>query len=218
VYKVAVCLTSWGEGESPSAFEFDLVYDPALNTCENESCPTGTCFDDNPDANLGTTTFSTTTLGPDANWDCNLSDVHEPLCDKGGTMGRAHLRCLCSPLGCGTLPVGADVSAPLAVVNLKASAVGVDTMKLENAHVFAFEGMNILDCTIGDADECYDATLFVQAPVGGIAEAPLTEADVLADERASSVPNSLALAALAALGALLVAAGAWYARRRRRAG
>jgi hypothetical protein len=63
-----------------------------------------------------------------------------------------------------------------------------------------------------------DVGLTCSAPIGGIAEAPLTEADVLAGEHPSSAPNALALAALAAGAALLVTAGAWYARRRSRAG
>ena len=209
MHKVAVCLTS--SLAAPAGFDFDLVYDPALNTCTNESCPTGTCFDDNPDANLGTTTFSTPDLG--TGWDCSAS---EPVCAKSGQAGRAFIMCLCVDLGCATLPVGADVSAPIAVVTFNEEAGGVDNLKLEDVALFDENIDSIVQCH--GSGPCYGATLFVQAPIGGIAEAPLTEADVLADERASSVPNSLALAALAALGALLVAAGAWYARRRRRAG
>jgi LPXTG-motif cell wall-anchored protein len=56
------------------------------------------------------------------------------------------------------------------------------------------------------------------APVGGVAELPQLEPAAASSGSGSSGPNALALAGIAAGGALLLAAGAWHARRRRRAG
>jgi hypothetical protein len=55
------------------------------------------------------------------------------------------------------------------------------------------------------------------AAVGGIAEAPPSDSEALADRHGSSAPDALALVGLAAGGALVIVAGGWYARRRWRA-
>ena len=49
--------------------------------------------------------------------------------------------------------------------------------------------------------------------VGGIAELPAVEPDAAAAESRFSGPGPLALGGLAAVGALLLVAGAWHARR-----
>jgi len=54
--------------------------------------------------------------------------------------------------------------------------------------------------------------------VGGIAEYPQLEPSATSDVGGSSGPNALSPAGLATVAALLLAAGAWYARRRWRAG
>ncbi len=53
------------------------------------------------------------------------------------------------------------------------------------------------------------------APVGGIAEHAQLEPAAASDAHGSSESNALALAGIAAVGALLLAAGAWGMRRRR---
>jgi hypothetical protein len=53
------------------------------------------------------------------------------------------------------------------------------------------------------------------AAVGGIAEYPQLEPQAASSSHGSSAPGTLALAGLAAVGALLLAAGGWHARRRR---
>ena len=65
----------------------------------------------------------------------------------------------------------------------------------------------------GYSDEA-DIPGYWPSPVGGIAELPALEADAVANEPGSSAPGPLVLAALAAGGALLLSAAAWYARRR----
>jgi hypothetical protein len=55
------------------------------------------------------------------------------------------------------------------------------------------------------------------APVGGMAEAPQHEPQAVSSDGGSSAPSALAPVGIAAASTLL-AAGAWYARKRRRAG
>jgi len=158
-YSVAICLTD--APAAPAAFQFEVVYDSELNTCENEAYPTGDSLDDNPDANAGSTTFSTTNLG--TGWDCNIMDIQppdppsEPKCDQGGAMGRAWIACMCTATGCATLPSGAGVSAPLAVLHLKAKANGEDAMKIENAAAGTSEETFITSCA-NPANSCFGAT------------------------------------------------------------
>ena len=55
-YQVAICMTN-----SPVAvagFNFNLLYNTSLNQCNPVTCTDSDCFDTNPDANLGTTTFN----------------------------------------------------------------------------------------------------------------------------------------------------------------
>ena len=217
-HKVAVCLTS--SDQPPWAFDIDLLYDDTLNTCVDVPCDIAhgsECFDNNPDANLGATTFTTPDLG--TGWDCSSDAANPPVCDNDEETGPGHGRAsiLCASVGQPTLPVGADVSSPIAVVTFDVLADGADTLSLENTVAYDWYGDLILRC-YDPGDPCFGATLFVRAPVGGIAEAPLTETDVPAGELASSVPSALALAALVAGGTLLLMTGAWFARRRRRVG
>jgi len=234
MYKVAVCLTS--SSQRPGDFHFDLVYDDTLNTCVDKACDLehgDKCLDDNPDANTGNITFSTPDLG--TGWDCSWLD--EPVCAKGGQAGRAHVACVCFHSFCATLPIGAETSAPIAVVTFNAEAVGTDNLKLENVQLMEEDYNCIMSCYDppygcgGGAGSCYGATLDVQewtptpsptptptatptpsGAVGGIAEPP----DIESGAAASGPGVSVAGAAAVAMGAaLLVAAGAWGLRRRR---
>jgi hypothetical protein len=235
-HKVAVCLTS--SSAAPWAFHFDLVYDDTLNRCPEVECSSGNCFDDNPDANLGVTTFTTPDLG--TGWDCSSDAANPPVCDNDEETGPGHGRAfiLCDSRGEPTLPVGADVSSPLAVVTFDVLAGGTDTLSLENVQVYDWYGVKILGCS--GSGPCYGASndktyvsptpTYTPTPsptptptatptpggaVGGIAEAP----DVESGAAASGPGVSVAGAVTVAMGAaLLVATGAWYARRRRRAG
>ena len=220
MYKVAVCLTS--SSQPLQAFDVELLYNDTLNSC-TDVANYGTALDDNPDANAGTSVWpdAAHSLGT-VGWGCSADGAYFPVCDTntgehGAGKGVAFITCGAPSAAQNelTLPVGADVSAPIAVVTFNTTAGGVDNLAFGRVGLYDYDVALILRCPGAD---CYGATLFVQAPIGGIAEAPLTEADVLADERASSMPNALAVAGLAAGGALLVAAGGWYARRRRRAG
>jgi len=76
-----------------------------------------------------------------------------------------------------------------------------------------------ITATITDANgntSEFSAPVAYSPPVGGIAEAPLSNAEASADDHGSSAPNNVTLAGLGVGGALLLAAGGWYARRWRR--
>ena len=156
-YQVAICLTN--SPAAPAGFNFEVVYDSELNTCTNVATGAGTSLDDNPDANAGTTTFSTISLG--AGWDCNIGDELEPVCDLGGSMGRTFMSCMCTAQGCATLPSGAGVSAPLAVLHLKAKANGEDAMKIENAAAGGEDTIAYITKCTKPANACVGATVNV---------------------------------------------------------
>ena len=159
-YQIAVCLSDAADLDGFAlplgAFQFDFIYNPALNSCTDLS---GSALDDNPDANDGATSFSTPDLG--TGWDCNIQGAAPPVCAKGGVAGRAFLKCQCVTTGgvcTSTLPTGAGVSAPLAVVTLAAVAGGVDNLNLVNGHVFDTAAGGILDCGAAGGPPCYGAT------------------------------------------------------------
>jgi len=155
-YQIAICLSDAadldGIGTPPWGFQFDLKYNPALDSCTDV---TGSPLDGNPDANTGTNTFSTPSLG--TGWNCNVQDVAPPTCAKGGTAGTAFLKCL-TTLGTKTLPAGNGISAPLAVVTLAAIANGTDNLALVNASAFGAGAVSIMGCGPTGGATCKGAT------------------------------------------------------------
>ncbi|MGD0764984.1 MAG: hypothetical protein ABR978_01600 [Dehalococcoidia bacterium] len=169
-YSVAVCLTSAGRigdvGNEPNAFNFNLVYDDSLNQCQPVTCGAGTsdpsCYDGNPDANMGVTSFSTPDLGGAAvGYDCTGVGKALPVCDKnagahGPGLGVAYIGCFTT--GTPTLPVGDTVSAPLAMVTFHVIAGGVDTMSLTAVVVTSSNyGASLVACP-GGIGECFGGT------------------------------------------------------------
>jgi hypothetical protein len=228
-YQVAICLTD--SPAPPAGFQFEVVYDSALNTCTNADTGDGTSLDDNPDANAGSTTFSTPDLG--TGWDCNIMDVLEPLCDQGGSMGRALISCMCVAEGCATLPSGAGVSAPLAVLTLSAANVGVDNLMIENAAAAGEDTIAYITKCTKPANACVGATVNVNdwtptpggvLPTGapGAGGTPGTTARPSAtpgEEKGEGEGGGTNAAVIAGIviGAVVVVGGAgWFAWRRLR--
>ncbi len=148
-YKVAVCLTD--SEPSPAAFEFNLVYDDTLDQCVPVDCTETGCLDGNPDANVGAKVFSSPDLG--AGWDCNIMEADPPVCDKdpetGAGHGSAHIQCM--TMETPTLPAGAGVSAPIAVVAFKTIAKGSDTFTLDVGSAYDQDVRPIVVCLDGGA-------------------------------------------------------------------
>ena len=142
-YKVAICLT--GAVLPPHALNIDLLYDDTLDQCVPVDCPGVGCLDTNPDANAGTTAWTTPDLGTGC--DCSIGGEKPPVCDDdpatGPDKGVAFIDCYCATA---TLPVGEGVSSPIAVVNFKNIAKGRATFTLGVAALYDEPGDNILRC------------------------------------------------------------------------
>jgi hypothetical protein len=147
-FKVAICLT--GAEVPPGAFNVELIYDDTLDQCVPVDCPEGIgCLDTNPDANAGTTTWTTPDLGPGC--DCSIGGQRAPTCDYPPAEGvapepgkkTAYIDCTCPETA--TLPVGEGVSNPIAVVTFKNIAKGADTFTFGTVALYGAAG-NILRC------------------------------------------------------------------------
>ena len=150
-YEVALCLT---DAEAPPAsLNIELLYNDLLNSC-TDVANSGTGLDDNPDANAGTTYWDTVghSLGT-VGWDCSAGGTNYPRCDTntetGAGKGRAFFTCGAPSADPGdlTLPVGAGVSSPIAVLSLSAAAGGVDNLAFGIVKVADYDVSTITDCT-----------------------------------------------------------------------
>ena len=229
-YKVAICLT--GAELPPYALNIELLYDDMLDQCVPVDCPGVGCPDANPDANAGTTTWTTPGLGKGC--DCTASGQLPPTCDRnpdtGPDAGVALISCICATP---TLPVGATVSSPIAVVSFKNIAKGRDTFTLGTAAIYTEEGTNILRCP---GDQCSGGarneslsppptpTSGGVPPTGapGAGGTPGTTAQpgaTAGEEKAEGEGGgtNAAVIAVIVIGAVVVLGGiGWFAYRRRR--
>ena len=162
-FKVAICLT--GAVLPPHALNIELLYDDMLDQCVPVDCPEGIgCLDTNPDANAGTTTWTTPDLGTGC--DCSIGGVEPPVCNidpaTGLDAGYASILCTCVTA---TLPVGEGVSSPIAVVNFKNIAKGRATFTFGVVALYDEPGDNILRCPpLGDMAPCSGGTRGELAP------------------------------------------------------
>jgi len=154
-YEIALCLSD--ATSSPAGFNLDLIYNDTLNSCTDLE-PGGASLDDNPDANAGSTTFTTPDLG--TGWNCNFGSVDPPVCDKdpltGAGKGRAYMQCGCTNIGCATLAVGAGTSKPIAVITMKAISAGADSISLDSVSIINEDGIEFVNCYSGGP--CQGAT------------------------------------------------------------
>jgi hypothetical protein len=142
-FKVAICLT--GSAVPPAAIDVRVIYDDTLDQCVPVDCPSGECLDANPDANAGTTTWTTPGLGTGC--DCSSAGGAPPACDRnpntGPGEGVAFISCVCATP---KLPVGPTVSIPIAVVTFKNIAKGKDTFSFGASAAYTEDGKNIVRC------------------------------------------------------------------------
>jgi hypothetical protein len=169
MHKVAVCLTS--SSQPPASFTVELLYDDTLNSC-TDIANSGTGLDDNPDANAGTTVWpdAAHSLGT-VGWDCSGGGVKYPVCDTdvcdydadpecdpadhtGPAHGKAFITCMCTGTGCATLPVGENVSRPIAVVTFDVLRDGIDSLSFGAVALYDETAEQILRCPGAD---CYGA-------------------------------------------------------------
>ena len=149
-YAVAVCLSD--SPQPPGGFQFDLTYDDTLDQCL-PVVDEGQGRDGNPDANAGVTVFSSPNLG--SGWSCY--GIYSPICDRDAAAGPGHgvASLTCSTIiGTATLPYGAGVSSPLAVVTFGAFAPGVDNVSLRNVEADDRDVDILVQC-IRDSEHCF---------------------------------------------------------------
>ena len=160
-YRVAVCVKD--PPAAIGAFQFDLVYDDTLNAAP-EVANFAPALDDNPDGNVGTTTWPNSTTGDDlgSGWDCTGFGLVYPTGDTdpvtGPGHGRAKILCL-SLLGPWTLGDN-ETEGVLATVEFVVIGFGADILHLENVAVGDSTGGEIGSCNPAQAVPipCFDAT------------------------------------------------------------
>jgi hypothetical protein len=115
-----------------SAFQYRVLYND--NLVSAPEVPTaGTSLDDNPDANVGATTFTTIPYPNDlgGGWDCNPVAGADPKGDEDGVQngtGSAFSGGCGSPGGPNTL-----IQGPLGVITFQGEALGTATLTLSQA-------------------------------------------------------------------------------------
>ena len=141
VHKAAICLSD--ALAVVNSFGVELNYDSDWNSCADTNM-TGMGLDANPDANVGATVFSGSSgagnLGTGC--DCSSGTQQYPTCDywpgppegAGPSIRTAYISCVCTTTQ--TLPHGAGVSHPLAVVTYTAAGAGVDTLSFGTVSVY----------------------------------------------------------------------------------
>lgn len=150
-FRVAVCVTD--APRAIGAFSVDVVYNdqnaaaPEID-CGNDgdlaACGSGNVgLDDNPDANTGSTTYSTPSLGDDG-WDCGALGLIEPQGDADSTAGVTNGRATISCLSPGTVTL---TSGPLAVVELNVLGGGTETLTLEEVQIIDAAAVEIGSCS-----------------------------------------------------------------------
>jgi hypothetical protein len=142
-YQVAICIA--GMPEALGAFSVAVTYDDTLNSSPNLTCTDGTCFDSNPDANAGTTTWGTP-LG--AGWTCNYLSLSPPKGDDNGATGpgngEAYISCANDQ---GPFTFGDnETSGVLALISFTATHSGSDTLAFKDVVIGNSQSVNIGSC------------------------------------------------------------------------
>jgi hypothetical protein len=191
-HDIAVCLTSAmapAGGNGVAKFSFDVLYDPALNSCVDKDCGKAQpCTeDDMPDLNEGTTLGQGVPTNPDigGGWSCNGFGFGEPAC-AGGV----------ATIACGSLngpfpPTGPGVSFALAAVTFTATHSGIDHMTLANVSIYDQPGISLGSCNpwneVGGDPEltCFGATV---TKTGGQPPAPTNTPTATGTATATATP------------------------------
>lgn len=142
-FQVAICLTD--AAEPPAAFNIELNYDNSVNECAPVECSDQLCFDGNPDANLGSTTWTDSGLGTAC--DCGSGGENPPTCDynPGNDPNRtAFISCTC--IETQTLPAGEGISGPIAMVTFKNVAEGSTDLAFGTVAFYPLQGPAMLRC------------------------------------------------------------------------
>ena len=146
-YDIAVCALGLPLGWPLGTLGFDVIYDDTLNLAP-EVADSGTCLDDNPDANAGTTKWGD---GFGGGWDCASGGLAPPVGDKNPATGpgKGDAFMVCSSL-VGPFTLGDDeTSGVIAVIHFQALAAGQDELTIENGLLADLEASEIGTCNPG---------------------------------------------------------------------
>jgi hypothetical protein len=145
-FDVGVCLINPTGSVPVAAYGFRVLYNDTIILAP-EVADVGTALDDNPDANAGTTTFTSVTYPNDlgGGWDCSGGVGAFPKGDEnaatGPGNGRAFSGGCSSAAGPNTL-----IQGPLAVITFDALATGSDTLVLQDVSIVGDDLNEIGSC------------------------------------------------------------------------
>jgi hypothetical protein len=163
-YYVALCVEGLYIGYPVGSFTFDVLYDDLLNKVPDVA-NVKPALDDNPDGNVGGTTWPTGDigLGPTAYWDCSANGASYPEGDiqpaTGDQNGDAYITC---ESGDGPWNLGDnETHGVLAVIEFRAIAEGDDAMTIATSGYIA-------NPDVSKYGEC-TGTSYPMGCVGGVA-------------------------------------------------
>jgi hypothetical protein len=134
-FQAAVCLVTNPNNVALAAYRFNLLYDDTIIQAP-EVADAGTALDDNPDANVGTTTFTTATYPLDlgGGWDCSGGVGAFPKGDNNAATGPGNGSAFSG--GCGSA-AGPNqlITGPLAVVSFNIVGSGSTELDLDATSV-----------------------------------------------------------------------------------
>ena len=162
--QVAVCLTN-PFSEEVAYFQYNVLYDDTIILAP-EVADSGTSLDDNPDANVGTTTFTSGTYPSplDSLFTCGAILHPKGDNDPAPGAGKAYSGACFVP----TLPgVTGLVSGPLGVITFNAVSVGSASLAIDAAEVGDENAVEIGSCnpTLSTSMTCTGGTINVFAAV-----------------------------------------------------
>jgi hypothetical protein len=130
-FQAAVCLVDNPGGVALAGFQFDLMYDDTVILAP-EVADAAPSLDDNPDANVGTTTFSSPNLG--SGWVCDGGVGAHPKGDNNAATGPGNGNAFSG--GCGSA-AGPNtlITGPLSVISFNITGTGSTALTLANASV-----------------------------------------------------------------------------------
>jgi len=140
-FTVAVCVSNLAE--PPAAIEWRVLYDDTIIDAP-EVADAGTGLDDNPDANVGATTFGATNLG--TGWDCSGSGLNYPTGDQNPATGPGNGRAFSG--GCSSVagPYALGTSGVLAEITFDILAGGTSTLVLNQVVITGESGLEAASC------------------------------------------------------------------------
>lgn len=166
--KVGVCLINHLGTLPSAAFQYNVTYDDTKLTAV-EVADVSPAVDDNPDANVGATSFTSTTYPNDlgGGWSCDGGAGIYPKGDNNPATGAANGNAYSGNCGSGAGP-NTLLRGPLGVITFDALALGLDQLAVQAASVTADDGSEIGSCnpSVDVPMACVGGTVLIGACPG----------------------------------------------------